>query len=220
MFKTVTLYTNQLKQLKGFYANVLELTILASSDIHFEVSIGTSTLIFRETTQATLYHFAVNIPGNQFTLAKHWAKERVSLNREDAVDETYYARFEADAFYFEDPSGNVIELIARRNVDKWSDFSVDSLLNLSEVSITTPFVDEVGEQLQDIGIPVSGHVSIVPEELNFLGRKDTFILLVPPQRRWYFSKRMSETSPLKIELIHGPEIIVLKDGKVIIEKSD
>lgn len=217
MFKTVTLYTNQLKQLRGFYGNVLGIPIEESTDEHFQISIGTSKLIFRLSELQTSYHFAINIPGNQFTLAKQWAKERVMLNREAAVDEIYYARFEADAFYFEDPVGNVIELIARRYVDKWSDFSVESFLNLSEVSITTPFVEEVGEKLQTIGIPISGHVQIEPNELNFLGKKDTFILLVPPKRRWYFSKRMSETSPLEIVLEDGKVILVNREGKINIQ---
>lgn len=217
MFKTVTLYTNQLKQLRGFYGNVLELPIEQSTDEYFQLSIGTSTIIFRHSDLQTSYHFAINIPGNQFTLAKHWAKERVLLNREASVDEIYYARFEADAFYFEDPTGNVIELIARRNVDKWSDFSIESFLNLSEVSITTPFVEETGEKLQSIGIPISGHVQIEPDELNFLGKKDTFILLVPPQRKWYFSKNMSKTSPLEIVLETGKEILVNREGKITIQ---
>ena len=217
MFKTVTLYTNQLKQLRGFYGNVLEIPLEESTDEHFQISIGTSTLIFRLCEIQASYHFAINIPGNQFTLAKHWAKERIILNREAAVDEIYYTRFEADAFYFEDPAGNVIELIARRNVDKWSDFSIESFLNLSEVSITTPFVEEAGDKLQEIGIPISGHVQIEPDELNFLGKKDTFILLVPPKRRWYFSKRMSKTSPLEVVLEDGKTILVNKEGKITIQ---
>ncbi|MFJ8064391.1 hypothetical protein ACIQYS_07145 [Psychrobacillus sp. NPDC096426] len=216
MFQSVKLYTDKLKQLKGFYGNVLGLTILESGNEYFKLSIGTSTLTFQQSTKTTLYHFAINIPGNQFTLAKHWAKDRVTLNREDAVDEIYYSRFDADAFYFEDPAGNIVELIARRYVDKWSDFSIDSLLNLSEVSITTPFVQEVGEQIQDIGVHVSGHVDIEPNVLNFLGSKDTFILLVPPNRRWYFSKKMSVTSPIEIELTDGQTINVSEDGKVVI----
>ncbi|WP_391118541.1 glyoxalase [Psychrobacillus sp. L3] len=213
MFNSVIFYTNKLKQLKGFYGNVLGLSILEASNEHFTASIGKSTLTFRASEKPASYHFAINIPGNQFKLAKHWALEKATLNREDAVDEIYYSRFEADAFYFEDPVGNVIEFIARRNVDKWSDFSVESLLNLSEVSITTPFVEEVGEQLQNIGIPILGHVDIEPNELNFLGSKDTFILLVPPKRRWYFSKRMSKISPLEIELTDGKRIVVSNEGK-------
>ncbi len=214
MFKIVTMYTNRLQELRGFYENVLEFQITEAGDHYFQMDIGESKLVFKESGHASLYHFAINIPGNQYTLAKLWAKERVLLNREDGLDDIYYARFDADAFYFEDPAGNVIEFIARRHVDKWSDFTIESLLNVSEVSITTPFVKEVGEQLQALGISVSGHVSIEPEELNFLGRKDTFILLVPPKRRWYFSKRMSVTSPISIQLTNGKSITVLETGEL------
>lgn len=217
MFKAVTLYTNKLKQLKGFYGNVLGLEILATNQDHFTVAIGTTTLTFRESNRAAFYHFAINIPGNQFTLAKQWTMGKVELNREDGVNEAYYPRFEADAFYFEDPAGNVVEFIARRNVDKWSDFSVKSLINLSEVSITTPFVTEVGEQLQDIGIPISGNVEIEPNALNFLGSENTFILLVPQKRRWYFSKRLGETHPLEIEFSKGEHIIISDEGKMTVQ---
>lgn len=214
MFKAVTFYTNKLKQLKGFYGNVLGLGVVESSIHHFSIKVGTSLLTFRETQEPTLYHFAINIPGNQFKLAKYWASERVTLNREDALDEIYYSRFDADAFYFEDPAGNIIELIGRRKVDKWSDFDIDSFLNISEASITTPFVVEVGEHLQNLGIPISGSVEIDSNGLNFLGRKDSFILLVPPGRRWYFSKKVSENSPVEIELNDGSRISISKEGKV------
>lgn len=214
MFKTVTMYTNKLQELLGFYENVLELNIVEARDDYFQVEIGESLLVFQETERHSLYHFAINIPGNQYTLAKLWAKERVVLNREDGVDDIYYSRFDADAFYFEDPAGNVIELIARRHVDKWSDFSIESLLNISEVSITTPFVKQVGEELQRIGIHVSGHVRIEPDELNFVGRKDTFILLVPPNRRWYFSKKVSITSPIDIQFTNGKSIAITEKGEL------
>lgn len=208
------MYTNKLQELRGFYENVLELNIVEARDDYFQVEIGESLLVFQETEHHSLYHFAINIPGNQYTLAKLWAKERVVLNREDGVDDIYYSRFDADAFYFEDPAGNVIELIARRHVDKWSDFSIESLLNISEVSITTPFVKQVGEELQRIGIPVSGHVRIEPDELNFVGRKDTFILLVPPNRRWYFSKKVSITSPIDIQFTNGKSIAITEKGEL------
>ena len=214
MFKAVTFYTDKLKQLKGFYGNVLGLPVVESSVHHFSIKIGSSMLTFREIQESTLYHFAINIPGNQFKLAKYWALERVKLNREDGLDETYYTRFDADAIYFEDPAGNIIELIGRRKVDKWSDFDVDSLLNISETSITTPFIEEVGEHLQNLGIPISGSVDIDSNGLNFLGKKDTFILLVPPGRRWYFSKTVSETSPVEMELNDGSRISISKEGKV------
>jgi len=219
MFKTVTMYTNKLRMLRGFYENVLEIPISEAGEGFFKMIIGDSTLIFSETEEDTLYHFAINIPGNQYTLAKYWAKNKVTLNREAGVEDIFYSRFNADAFYFEDPAGNVIELIARRHVDKWSDFSVDSFLNISEVSITTPLVREVGERLQDLGIPISGNYQIEPDTLNFLGRNDSFIILVPPQRRWYFSKQISKTSKVDIELDSGQHISISQEGNIDLDNK-
>ncbi|MDS8743045.1 hypothetical protein RLK13_00005, partial [Streptococcus pneumoniae] len=95
-------------------------------------------------------------PGNQFSLAKFWARARVELNRQEGMDEIYYSNFNSDAFYFQDPAGNVVEFIGRRHVDIMDDFTIDSLLDISEVGIVSPYVKEVGESLERMEIPVRG----------------------------------------------------------------
>lgn len=212
MFKKVVLYTNRLEEMKGFYEYQMGFRIVEEDAASFTLAIGDSQLVFAESDRAAIYHFALNIPGNQFSLAKSWASSRVALNRQEGMDEIYYANFDADAFYFQDPAGNVVELIGRRNVDRMGNFSIDSLLNISEVSITTPHVKEVGEQLEDLGIPVRGNKGIDPTALNFLGSGDAFILLVAPKRIWYFSKQKSEVHPLSIELMDGRQIVIDEEG--------
>ncbi|MBT2570591.1 serine hydrolase [Planococcus sp. ISL-110] len=213
MFKKLTLYTNQLEDMKGFYEYQLGFRIVEEDDSSFTLSIGESQLVFRESERAAVYHFALNIPGNQFTLAKWWASERVTLNRQEGMDEVFYANFDADAFYFQDPAGNVIEFIGRRSVDRMGNFTVDSLLNISEVSITTPYVKEVGEQIEEMDIPVRGNKGIDPKSLNFLGSGHAYIILVAPKRTWYFSKQRSETHPLVIELSDGRRINITEEGR-------
>lgn len=213
MFKKVTLYTDRLEEMKGFYEYQLGLRIVEEDEASFTLAIGDSVLIFRQSARKAVYHFAFNIPGNQFTLAKGWANARVPLNRQEGMDEIFYANFNADAFYFEDPAGNIVEFIARRNVDRLGDFTVDSLLNISEVSITTPFVEEVGEKLEALAIPVRGNKGIDPHALNFLGQGDAYILLVAPKRVWYFSKQRSEVHPLAIELRNGQQIEIDEEGR-------
>lgn len=220
MFKKVTLYTERLEEMKGFYEYQLGFRIVEEDDASFTLAIGESTLIFKESARKAVYHFAFNIPGNQFTLAKSWASSRVTLNRQEGMDEIFYANFNADAFYFQDPAGNVIEFIARRNVDRMGDFTVDSLLNISEVSITTPFVEEVGEKLEAMDIPVRGNKGIEPKALNFLGQGDAYILLVAPKRIWYFSKQKSEVHPLAIELHNGRQIEIGEDGQFLESRPD
>lgn len=218
MFKKVTLYTNQLEDMKGFYEYQLGFRIVEEDESSFTLSIGESQLVFRESERPAVYHYALNIPGNQFTLAKWWAGERVTLNRQEGMDEVFYANFDADAFYFQDPAGNVIEFIARRSVDRMGNFTVDSLLSISEVSITTPHVEEVGEQLEEMDIPVRGNKGVDPNALNFLGSGHAYILLVAPKRIWYFSKQKSETHPLSIELSDGRQINITEDGRFRQEK--
>ncbi|HSJ36771.1 MAG TPA: serine hydrolase [Planococcus sp. (in: firmicutes)] len=212
MFKKVTLYTNKLNEVKGFYEYQLGFRIVEEDDFSFMLAIGESQLIFRQSEEPASYHFAFNIPGNQFTLAKGWARSRVELNRQEGMDEIYYANFDADAFYFQDPAGNIVEFLGRRNMDKMGDFTVDSLLNISEVSITTPHVAEVGKQLEEMEIPVRGNKGIDPDALNFLGQGAAYILLVAPKRTWYFSKKRSEVHPLSIELTDGRKIDIDEEG--------
>ncbi|EMF45687.1 hypothetical protein B481_2934 [Planococcus halocryophilus Or1] len=219
MFKKVILYTNQLEDMKGFYEYQLGFRIVEEDDTSFTLSMGESQMVFQESERAAVYHFALNIPGNQFTLAKSWTSERVTLNRQEGMDEVFYANFDADAFYFQDPAGNVVEFIARRSVDRMGNFTVDSILNISEVSITTPYVEEVGELIEDMDIPVRGSKGIDVKALNFLGSGHAFILLVAPKRIWYFSKQKSETHPLSIELSDGRRINITKEGRFRQEKS-
>jgi len=73
MFKKVTLYKNKLNEVKGFYEYQLGFRIVEEDESSFMLAIGESQLIFRESDRPAFYHFAFNIPGNQFTLAKGWA---------------------------------------------------------------------------------------------------------------------------------------------------
>ncbi|WP_298832767.1 serine hydrolase [uncultured Planococcus sp.] len=218
MFKKVILYTNQLEDMKGFYEYQLGFRIVEEDEASFTLSIGESQLVFQESERAAVYHYALNIPGNQFTLAKWWASERVTLNRQEGMDEVFYANFDADAFYFQDPAGNVVEFIARRSVDRMGNFTVDSLLDISEVSITTPYVEEVGERIEEMDIPVRGNKGIDAKSLNFLGSGHAYIILVAPKRTWYFSKQKSETHPLAIELTNGRQITITEEGRFQQEK--
>lgn len=214
MFKSVLFYTNKLKQLRRFYVNVLELPITESSDNMFTVKIGISEISFKHSDQPAFYHFAINIPGNQFTLIKLWLKDRLTLNREGGIDQVYFPTFDADSMYFEDPAGNIIEYIGRRKRDVFGNVTKDSFLNVSEVSVTTPFVTDVGDDLQDFGLPLRHGTEVNPESLNFLGKDESFIVLVPPERKWYFSQRNSETYPLEITLTNERHISLDDKGNI------
>lgn len=220
MFNSVLLYTNKLKELRRFYMNVLDLDIKTSNEDSFSLSIGSSELIFKASEHPHFYHYAINIPGNQFSMLKFRLKERISLNREGGRDEVYFPSFDADSMYFEDPAGNIIELIGRRKNDLFGDPSFsEAFLNISEVGIVSPHLEELSDDLQDIGLPLQG-ARLNKESVNFFGRGEAFIIVVPPERKWYFSKQISDVFPLEISLTNGYHLKVNHEGLMNIGKKD
>src|SRR5699024_11768949 len=114
-------------------------------------------------------------------------KDRWTLNKEGGVNEVYFSSFDAGSWYFEYPAGNIIELIGRRKRDFFGPLTKEAFFNVSGVGMGTPFVNEVGDQLQDCGIPLRHGSQVAPDSLNFLGTGDTYMVLVHPGRRWDFS---------------------------------
>lgn len=219
MIKSVLFYTNKLKALKRFYANVLDRDITASDEEKFTVNMGETEITFQQSGVPSSYHFAINIPGNQFSVMKSWMQDKLTLNRAEGMNEIYYSSLDADSMYFEDPAGNLVELIGRRKRDLFGDLTKEAFFDVSEVAITTQNMLDVGDELQDIGIPLRHGTDIDPKTLNYLGRDDTFIVLTPPEWKWRFSKNEAETHPLEITLDDGHLLVLDKDGAMTLSEK-
>lgn len=214
MFKEVVFQTNILKALQRFYANVLELDITEQTEDTFTVKVGTTDVKFQQTEEKARYHFAINIPGNQFVIMKHWIQDRLTLNKTDGLNEIYYASFDADSMYFEDPAGNLIELIGRRKRDLFGGLTKDAFFDISEVALITPDIAQIGEDLQDFGIPLRHGSAINPKGINFLGMGDSYIVLAPSPWKWNFADKKQRTHPVEFTLCSGRRILLNKDGNV------
>ena len=198
----VTLATNDLEKMKTFYADVLEAPLLDESSHSFSIKIGASELMFNEidSERRPIYHFAFNIPSNQFQEAKRWIQSRQPLNVEDGKDEVYFQNIDAHSLYFNDPSGNIVEFIARHasGNERTDAFSMNSLISIGEINLTTKETEAIGRQLIEFGIhPVS---DIHSDGLTFMGSGDAFLLLGKPGRRWYFSDKLAESHLIRIEI--------------------
>jgi hypothetical protein len=145
------LLTVDLGAQKNFYENILELPVKLTSS-NLEVKAGTTELIF---TQAPIhfdgaYHFAFNIPENQFPAAKKWISERIPLLRDETgKDEFNSASWNSDSVYFKDVAGNVLEFIARHNLKNAVDGDFDSrqILNISEIGLPSENVIELANEI-------------------------------------------------------------------------
>ncbi|MED1620021.1 VOC family protein [Bacillus pseudomycoides] len=216
LISRVTLYSNALEEMKDFYLNKLDFQLLDSSEVSFSIQVGESELEFRKNNSNTkpFYHFAFNIPSNQFSEAKEWAKKKVVLNVEDGEDEVYFSHSNAHSFYFMDPAGNIVEFISRHTISLESNepFSVHSILNVSEMSMTTNQVLAVGNQLIEYGISVRDGETL-SDGFHFMGENGVYLLLGPSGRRWFFSELDAEVHPLIIEVDNEKQIEVNRQGE-------
>jgi len=122
-----------------YYSSVLELPVRIT-DTSLEVKAGDTDILF---TQADsnfdgAYHFAFNIPENQFRAAKGWIVSRIPLlSDETGKDEFESKNWNSDSVYFKDAAGNVLEFIARHNLENAVEEEFDSsqILNVSEIGL-------------------------------------------------------------------------------------
>lgn len=169
------------------------------------------------------YHFAFNIPANQFQEAKEWLKGKTTLLLEDGEDEADFSFWPAHACYFEDPAGNIVELIARynENPNSESQFTVNSILNISEIGLIVKDAPMVGEQFKEIDIFDSDHDPVTNSSLNFMQdhNNGVFIILTSIDRRWLFSEKKSKIFPMKITLDEQLIVGVDKEHEFFMKKS-
>ena len=92
--KLLTLQTNKLEMMKDFYTRTLGFSICGENPTGFQVRVGTSILEFTNDeveAEEPYYHFAFNIPSNQFREAKEWLEGKTALLLEDGEDEADFS---------------------------------------------------------------------------------------------------------------------------------
>lgn len=210
MITQLSLQTASLTALRTFYNQRLDLPLTDVQSSKFAIEIGKTRLTFSEATGGMdpSYHFAVNIPRNQFTSAKEWLANRVELLRtEDDEDEFMFEFMNAKAVYFVDPAGNIVELIARQNLnnDSAQPFCEDGFLEVSEIGLPVPEVLSTAHELEtNLGLPLyEGYSEDFESSSQFtcLGDDHALLILVPIGRAWFPTETQeAEAHPTEVVL--------------------
>jgi len=145
------LLSRDLQAQMDFYANTLGLPVRLTS-AGLEVKAGRTDILF---TQASPdfdggYHFAFNIPENQFRAAKEWISSRIPLLcDESGRDEFASENWNSHSIYFKDAAGNVLEFIARHDLQDAvaGDFDSQQILNVSEIGLPSEDVVTFANEL-------------------------------------------------------------------------
>jgi catechol-2,3-dioxygenase len=116
-----------------------EVVTKSQQEVTFKV--GTSLLRFTENLALeTKYHFAFNIPSNQVESALEWLNKKVDIILDaDKQSITQFEDWNAQAIYFYDNNGNILEFIARRDLKDNSseDFSRNLIRCISEIGLVS-----------------------------------------------------------------------------------
>lgn len=219
-FKKITMYTANFTQMLYFYETVLCFHLLATTATSFTFEAGETVVTFTETTDKTqpFYHFAFDIPSNQFVEAKQWLTKRVALLTEHDKDEVYFETIDAKSLYFEDPAGNIVEFICRFSdaVPNKQSFTATAIQKVSEMSLVVPDKLAVVNTLKAHAIIDRNRNDISANGLTFLGERQdaTYLLFVGQGRTWFFSTKKAVVHPLQINLANQQQITINEAGEL------
>ena len=139
----VRLATARPEAQRSFYARTLGLDVDPAAG-SLGLRIGTGRLVF-EDGAASPQHVAFRIPASAYADALAWLGARVELLTGSAGRPEFpFPDWNADAMYFRDPDGNILELIAHHDLaDAYEPpFTPGALLGVCEVGIPADDVPE------------------------------------------------------------------------------
>jgi len=206
----LSLETAYLKTLQEFYSSVLELPVEQPHEKEIKIKMGSSELIFTEaTTNEPFYHYAINIPANKIEEAKAWLSNKIKLlwmedYKNDIAD---FVNWHAKSVYFYDPAGNIVELIARLDLDNSNNetFSASQFLSVNEVGLV--FTNENFEK-EIMMLETSYSLSYFDKQpplpkFRAIGDDRGLFVIVPEHRNWYPTDKPSEIFPMAVEFNNG-----------------
>lgn len=200
-FLDIRLETKDLRMIKSFYHGQLNLRIIEETEGSITFEIGQTSLTFEKSDlENPVYHYAINIPENQFSEACNWLRERVETIIYEGSDEVNFENWNANSIYFYDSAGNIGELIARHDLQNATEipFSEKSLLNISEIGLPTADIPKLTSLLnQKLGLEtyISGG-----ETFNPLGTEKALFICVIENRDWFPTTVKSKEFPVTVIL--------------------
>ncbi len=215
----LTLKTHTLDTLREFYADHLGLNLLEETDDSFTLDAGESRLTFvaDDEEEAYRYHFAFNIPYNQMMDAELWLAQRVSLIIPHGAKDAWveHTDWQAEALYFADPAGNIVEFIGRQRLaeDTAIPFSAQSILNISEIGVVVTHIEKevAGLRQQDaLELPDFGSNSA---DFYPIGDDNGLLIFARAGRAWFPTQDvLAESYPI-ILTVQGSDTQTLTIGQ-------
>lgn len=210
----ITLQTNNLQATLDFYTATLKLPILSQHANSITLQAGDTTLTFiAEEKKVEVYHFAFNIPSNQLSNALVWAKVHLNLieNYEGNLVTTF-ENWKSQSVYFTDNNGNLLEFIAREDIQVVVDeaFSPTQILTISEMGIVVEKPMVQAEKLIKKHNLVYFDKAEPTEQFLALGDDQGLLIMVTPNRNWFPTTIEAQPTVAQIEIQQDANIISIE----------
>jgi hypothetical protein len=205
--REVILETLNVEAIATYYSNILELPVQKVNNI-CTIGIGTSHLKFIKSHGLTdpFYHFAITIPSNKIVEAKEWLERKhiELLWMEDYQNViANFVNWNAHSIYFSDTTGNIVELIARHDLNNSTSdvFNSSHLLSLSEIGIVfKKEAIETGTKELTRYCKLDYFKKQPPfPHFKALGDDEGLFIIVPENRNWYPTQKQAEVFPVTVE---------------------
>ena len=214
--RRLILQTSALKKLNAFYNDTMELPADINNEDETHLRIGNTDLVFKQASVADpFYHIAINIPSNKIEEAKNWLSGRAELIWMDQYKShiANFVNWHAKSVYFFDPAGNIVELIARFDLDNKTDepFSSAQFLSVSEVGLVLTEVEfdkSVNRLLEQYQLSYFAKQPPMPQ-FRAIGDDEGLFIVVPDNRNWFPTTIPSGIFPMEIQFENkGKEYVV------------
>jgi extradiol dioxygenase family protein len=183
------LLSDDIHKTEVFYNQVLGLATIAKDSSSVSFNAGTTKLTFRSSNNVKpVYHFAFDVPNNKLLEAFDWVEKKTEIMYvipPDKIADFY--NWNAKSFYFFDNNGNILEYIARNDLDNATQnpFDGKSILSVSEIGLVSKNVAIQCDELSDkYGLsPYSKQPKL--DKFIVLGTVTGLFILVEENRDWY-----------------------------------
>ena len=196
------LLTDNINETETFYNNNIGLKTISKDNSSISFAMGCTKVTFRASKNLKpVYHFAFDIPNNKLAEAFTWIEKKTEILEvvpPDKIADFY--NWNAKSFYFYDNNGNILEFIARYDLNNTSDepFSGSSILSVSEIGFVAKNVSELSDEIcKKYGLSI---FSKQPKLNKFivLGTETGLFILVEENRDWYPTDKKAKSFWTKV----------------------
>ncbi|MEX1189718.1 MAG: hypothetical protein WED33_10710 [Bacteroidia bacterium] len=182
-----------------FWTETLGFELISQTALSYTIQVGDSRLTFRpkNTTNSPTYSFSISIPQNQVENALAWLKNEngefadgptqpITIIRDELTGAEIINKplYNANSVFFRDAAGNVIELIARNDIENSVEgpFNRSQFLKISEAPVVTKQVRDCEEILDsEFGAKAFPRTT---SGYRPVGGAEGVLLLIIPGRPW------------------------------------